>query len=278
MEINCLKIATEILEKLKEEFFNYLQLGKQIFVVDLLASENKESLKYAEIKKAIANQLGINFSIVFFHSQDELKKLIVDLNNDKNINGYILQFPIPKSFNIYEIIRLIDYKKDIDGISVNSILSSYLNYPNPKILLPCTASAILKVLDNLQVDLCGKKVVIINRSLIIGKPLFHCLMNKNATVTMCHEKTKNLKKICQDANVIISAIGKPNFFDQEYVNSDSIIIDCGINYVGNKVVGDFDMFKISDVVKYYTPVPNGIGKLTTTLFFENLLKLIKKKF
>ena len=278
MEINCLKIATEILEKLKEEFFNYLQLGKQIFVVDLLASENKESLKYAEIKKAIANQLGINFSIVFFHSQDELKKLIVDLNNDKNINGYILQFPIPKSFNIYEIIRLIDYKKDIDGISVNSILSSYLNYSNPKILLPCTVSAILKVLDNLQVDLCGKKVVIINRSLIIGKPLFHCLMNKNATVTMCHEKTKNLKKICQDADVIISAIGKPNFFDQQYVNSDSIIIDCGINYVGNKVVGDFDMFKISNVVKYYTPVPNGIGKLTTTLFFENLLKLIKKKF
>ena len=278
MEINCLKIATEILEKLKEEFFNYLQLGKQIFVVDLLSSENKESLKYAQIKKAIANQLGINFSIVFFHSEDELKKLIVGLNNDKNINGYILQFPIPKSFNIYEIIKLIDYKKDIDGISVNSILSGYLNYQNPKIFLPCTVSAILKVLDNLQVDLCGKKVVIINRSLIIGKPLFHCLMNKNATVTMCHEKTKNLKKICQAANVIISAIGKPNFFDQQYVNSDSIIIDCGINYVGNKVVGDFDMFKISDVVKYYTPVPNGIGKLTTTLFFENLLKLIKKKF
>lgn len=278
MEINCLKIANDILEKSKNGFLDYLKLGRQITVVALVLDGNQESLKYAEIKKRFAEKIGINFSIVFFSTENELITLLKQLNDDDSIIGYILQFPLPKTFNIYKIIDLIDYKKDIDGISIDSILNNYLGYVNSDKLLPCTVQAVLKVLESLKINLKAKKIVIINRSLIIGKPLLNSLINLDATVTVCHEKTSNLKKCCKEADIIISAIGKPNFFDEGYVNNNSIIIDCGISYFNNKLVGDFNSKKISNIVRYYTPVPNGIGKITVAIFFENLLKLIKKKF
>ncbi|MDE6645847.1 MAG: bifunctional 5,10-methylenetetrahydrofolate dehydrogenase/5,10-methenyltetrahydrofolate cyclohydrolase, partial [Malacoplasma sp.] len=187
-----------------------------------------------------------------------------------------IQLPLPKTFDKNEIFENINIYKDIDGLSSLAISRNITNsaefYPKA-----CTANGIIQIMKQSNFKIEGKNAVIINRSMIVGKPLIGLLLNENATVTVCHSKTENLKDITSNADIIICAVGIPNFITKDMVNQKTFVIDAGISVVNNKVVGDVDFNEVAKVVKYITPVPNGVGKLTVAMIFKNLMDLIKEQ-
>ncbi|MDE5775225.1 MAG: bifunctional 5,10-methylenetetrahydrofolate dehydrogenase/5,10-methenyltetrahydrofolate cyclohydrolase, partial [Malacoplasma sp.] len=186
------------------------------------------------------------------------------------------QLPLPKTFDKNEIFENINIYKDIDGLSSLAISRNIANsadfYPKA-----CTANGIIQIMKQSNFKIEGKNAVVINRSMIVGKPLIGLLLNENATVTVCHSKTENLKDITSNADIIICAVGIPNFITKDMVNQGTFVIDAGISVVNNKVVGDVDFNEVAKVVKYITPVPNGVGKLTVAMIFKNLMDLIKEQ-
>ena len=200
--------------------------------------------------------------------------LIDELNNNKNINGIILQSPVPNNININNCFNKISYQKDIDGFSNISVGNLSMNNPS---FIPCTSKGILRLLDCYDIDLNGKNVCIINRSNIVGKPLVNLLLERNATITVCHSKTKNIKKITKASDIVISAVGIPNFITCDMIKKNAVVIDVGINRINGNIVGDVDFEKVSKKVSYITPVPGGVGPMTVAMIFENVLDAINIK-
>lgn len=191
------------------------------------------------------------------------------------MNGYIVQFPLPKSFNLGNVLNHISHLKDLDGLS-NKWLSSLLTTDcKTNCIQPATAKAIMSVIDNQKYNLSGKHAVILNRSLIVGKPIAQMLINRGATVTVCNSKTKNLNVLTNMADLLIVAVGIPNFIKKRSVKKNAFVIDVGINFLNDKMVGDVDYKQVESQARYITPVPNGIGRITTAMIFDNLVELIK---
>ncbi|MDE5545460.1 MAG: bifunctional 5,10-methylenetetrahydrofolate dehydrogenase/5,10-methenyltetrahydrofolate cyclohydrolase [Malacoplasma sp.] len=281
MIINCVEIANKIIENFKKDL-EVIKNKKPDFVphmVIIKINNDKASEKYVGIKVKKCEELGIKVTVLGekINSQSELIKKIKELNNNNSVNGYIIQLPLPKEFDKNEIFENISLYKDIDGLSSLAISRNIINsadfYPKA-----CTANGIIEILKQSNFKIEGKNAVIINRSLIVGKPLIGLLLNENATVTVCHSKTKNLEKITSNADIIICAVGIPNFIKKNMVNKNAFVIDAGISVFNNKVVGDVDFDEVAPVVKYITPVPNGVGKLTVAMIFKNLMDLIKEQF
>lgn len=273
MKIDCIKIVENIIDNIKEK----IELLKEKKIIPHLAiiknNDNGASDKYVDIKIKKAKELGVKVSLFSnFTNELELIQLIKNINNDSDIHGYIVQLPLPKGFDEKRVFEHIDVNKDVDGLSPYAIFRNYNNSPSfyPK---ACTANGIMEIFNHQKISLESKNVVIINRSAIVGKPLSLLMLKANATVTICHSKTNDLIKHTKNADIIVVAVGIPNFLTAEMINENAIIIDAGINVINNKVCGDSSE-KANQKAAFYTPVPNGVGKLTVAMIFKNLIDLI----
>ncbi len=188
-------------------------------------------------------------------TQDELFKLIEELNKRDDIHGILLQSPVPEHLDIYEAFKTIDYRKDVDGFSPVNIGRLTLNRQT---FISCTAHGIIKLLKEYNIELSGANVVILGRSNIVGKPLAQCLLNEDSTVTICHSKTRNIEKITKNADILISAVGKPKFVTKDMVKENAVVIDVGINRIEGKLVGDVDFENVREITSHITPVPGGV--------------------
>ena len=199
--------------------------------------------------------------------------MIQKLNLDKSINGILLQSPIPKSLDINEAFRTILPEKDVDGFNPINVGKLCLNQET---FVSCTPYGIMKMFEEYDIDLTGKNVTILGRSNIVGKPLIQCCLNNNATVTVCHSKTKDLKEHTKNADIVISAIGKAKFVTADMIKNEAIVIDVGINRdESGKIVGDVDFENVSSKASYITPVPGGVGPMTIAMLMNNVIKATK---
>jgi len=229
-----------------------------------------------QIEKS-AKTLGVEvqlLSIPLAVTEEELIENIKELNSDEEIDGIIVQVPLPAGINTQRVIESLDVKKDIDGLHPYNLGRLFSGLPT---LVPCTAKAVMRLLEHYNYDVTGKNVIVVGRSLAVGKPLSALLTKADATVVLCHSKTAELFKITQKADIIITAIGKPSFFDETFFSSDSIVIDVGINAKENGVCGDVDYQKVAAKVQAITPVPKGVGSLTIAMLLENLVEVSRKR-
>lgn len=205
--------------------------------------------------------------------EEELVNLVNQLNEDQSCHGIIVQLPLPKHINEQKVIDAISYKKDVDGFG---IINKGRLFSGLDSIESATPHGIIQLLDAYDIELAGKNAVVIGRSNIVGKPMALLLLNRNATVTICHSRTKNLSEITKTADVLVVAIGKPNFITADMVKKDAVVIDVGTNRVEEKLCGDVDFEEVSKIASYISPVPGGVGPLTIASLLENTVKAYKK--
>ena len=270
------KLAQEIRAKLKIECEELKQKGIIPKLAVIMIGEDKASQVYVRNKSKACNEIGIEFEEYLLNEnikQKELIELIEKLNKDTSIKGILLQSPIPKGLDINEAFRTIAPEKDVDGFNPVNVGKLSLNQDT---FVSCTPYGIMKMFEAYGIDLEGKNVVILGRSNIVGKPLIQCCLNKNATVTVCHSKTKNIEEYTKRADVVIVAIGKSKFVKEEMIKKDAVIIDVGINRgEDGKLTGDVDFEKVSQKASYITPVPGGVGPMTIAMLMNNVIKASK---
>lgn len=271
--INGKEIAREIRENLKKEIAdNKLNLGLAIIMV----GNNPASEIYVRNKRKACAEVGIREELYQYDSdvsEEEIINAIIKLNNDKNIDGIMVQSPLPNHLDEDKIMNYIIPEKDVDGFGISSL--GYLA-SNEEKFISATPYGIIKLLEHEKIDVASKNVVIIGRSKIVGRPLALALLNRDATVTITHSKTKNLKEISKIADILIVAIGKPNFINNDYIKDGAVVIDVGINRIDEKVVGDVDFESCSQKASYITPVPGGVGPMTIAMLLTNVLKSFKE--
>lgn len=259
-------------KKFKEELKDKISsdnISLNLTVIEV--GNDPASVVYVRNKKRLCEEVGINFNLLKFDSisEDELIKTIDKLNNDDNVNGILVQLPLPKEINEKNVVEAIDPAKDVDGLTTLNVGKLFNGQSG---LVPCTALGIIKMLDEEDIDIEGKNVVIIGRSSLVGMPLSGIFLNRNATVTVCHSKTLGLKKIASNADVLVVAIGKKEFITSEYVKDGAVVIDVGINRYDNKLYGDCKFDEIYDKCRLITPVPGGVGPLTVVMLGYNTLR------
>ncbi|KJE49731.1 MULTISPECIES: bifunctional methylenetetrahydrofolate dehydrogenase/methenyltetrahydrofolate cyclohydrolase FolD [Acidiplasma] len=227
---------------------------------------------YANAKIRRGKKLGINVTLDKYQNinQDELIDLIKKYSIDKNIHGIMMESPLPENLNYYDIIKYIPYYKDSDGLSPVNLGNLYIRNEE---IAPATARAVVDILEHYGIK--NGNVCIVNRSPVVGRPLSMMLLNRDFTVSICHSKTSNLKEIVESSDILVAAIGKKHYFGKDFVNNNSIVIDVGINYEGNKIYGDVNFDEVSGIVKAITPVPGGVGAVTATDIFQNFINGIK---
>lgn len=264
------KISQDIKEEIKSFVGKRKARGLRVpKIVSILVGNDGGSIYYINNQEKVATSLGLNFDKLILEEnidEDKLINIIKELNEDNNVDGIIMQVPLPKNLNEKKIINSISPNKDIDCLT-------YINqgklYCGENVFLPCTPNSVITLLERYNIELEGKNVVVIGRSNIVGKPVAQLLLNKNATVAICHSKTNDLKDICKNADIIIVAIGRAKYLNKEYVNKSSIIIDVGTSSFNGKITGDVDFDDVINEVEMITPVPGGVGALTTTLLIKN---------
>jgi methylenetetrahydrofolate dehydrogenase (NADP+) / methenyltetrahydrofolate cyclohydrolase len=236
-----------------------------------------DSQGYLKTREILAKELGITLKVTNYKqvpSEQELISEIINLNNNKAIQGIIIDRPLPKKLNEFKVFSAIDVRKDIDGchpLNSGYLMQGYNGFT------PTTSAAVMELLKHYKIALKGKDVIVIGRSKNVGLPMLPLLLKENATVTVCHKLSKNIPDKAKAAEIIVVAVGVPNFINQKFVNKDSIVIDIGTNYTStNKVVGDVDP-KIYKKIKAFSPVPGGIGPITNIILFANLIEAINKK-
>ena len=270
------KVSQDIKEEIKSFIEERKTKGFRVpKIVSILVGNDGGSVYYINSQEKVATSLGVNFKKLLLSEdikEDELISIIKDLNEDKEVDGIILQIPLPKNLNENKIINTISPNKDIDCLT---FVNQGKLYNGEKVFLPCTPNSVVTLLERYNIELEGKNVVVIGRSNIVGKPVAQLLLNKNATVTICHSRTNNLKDICKKADIIIVAIGKAKFINKEFVNENSIIIDVGTSSLNGKITGDVDFDDVINEVNMITPVPGGVGALTTTLLIKNSCEALK---
>lgn len=276
--MNGKELAKKIRENLKIECEELKEKGIKSKLAVIMVGENEASKIYVRNKSRACDEVGIKYEEYLLDVQTTQKGLITlieKLNQDETINGILLQSPIPDNLDINEAFRTISPEKDVDGFHPVNVGKLVLNQDT---YVSCTPYGIMKIFEEYNIDLCGKNVVILGRSNIVGKPLIHCCLNKNATVTTCHSKTKNLKEISKNADILISAIGKSNFVTADIVKENAVVIDVGINRLENgKITGDVDFENVKDKVDYITPVPGGVGPMTIAMLMNNVIKATKRQ-
>jgi len=244
----------------------------------IMVGNDSASKIYVKNKSKACEDVGIEFEEFLLDentSQEKLENLIEELNQNNKIHGILLQSPIPKNLDINKAFEKISPNKDVDGFHPVNVGKLALNKDT---FVSCTPFGIMKMFEEYNIDLTGKDVVIVGRSNIVGKPLIQCCLNQNATVTVCHSKTKNLSEHTKRADVLISAIGKPNFITSDMVKQDSIVIDVGINRTEEgKIVGDVDYCNVEKKAEFITPVPGGVGPMTIAMLMNNVIKAARNK-
>jgi|TARA_B110000263_G_scaffold48418_1_gene40235 methylenetetrahydrofolate dehydrogenase (NADP+)/methenyltetrahydrofolate cyclohydrolase len=243
----------------------------------VLVGEDPASQIYVRNKRRSCEDVGIyseEHKLSESTTQDELLSLIDKLNNDNKINGILVQLPLPSHINESLVLNSVSPEKDVDGF--HPINAGYLFEGQPK-FIPCTPHGIIKMLEFYNVEIEGKNAVVLGRSNIVGKPAAILLLQKNATVTICHSRTRNLNEVLKNADIIVAAIGKAHFVKKEMVKEGAVIIDVGINRLENgKLAGDVDFDGVREVCSLITPVPGGVGPMTITMLLWNTLKSLEE--
>ncbi|WP_404327811.1 bifunctional 5,10-methylenetetrahydrofolate dehydrogenase/5,10-methenyltetrahydrofolate cyclohydrolase [Companilactobacillus paralimentarius] len=268
------KVATALDETMTKRVQVLKEKGVTPGLAVILVGDNSASAVYVRNKKRRAEKLGIDFQLIHFDTtvtEKELLSKINELNNDPAIDGFIVQLPVPDHIDEDKVIEAISPAKDVDGFTPISVGNLWIGTPLTK---PATASGILMMLDYYNVDLDGKNVVIVGRSNIVGKPTAALMLNRNATVTITHSHTKNLKEITSKADVLVVAIGQAKFIKKDYVKDQAILIDVGMDRDENgKLCGDVDFDDVKDHVSMITPVPGGVGPMTITALVDQVIEL-----
>lgn len=264
------KVAIDIKGQIKD--YTEKLSEKSLKISSILVGDDGGSVYYQNFQEKLANDLGIEFEKIKLDEsilESDLKLKIRELNEDKSVDGIMLLLPLPKHIDEREITNLIDVDKDLDCLSEISVGRFY---KGEKCFVPCTPNSVITLLKSYNVEIEGREVVIIGRSNIVGKPLFQMFLNENATVTLCHSKTKNLKEVCKRADILVVAIGRANFVDSSYVKEGAVVIDVGTSEVNGKITGDVNFDDVYKKASLITPVPGGVGSLTTTLLLKNVCK------
>lgn len=265
------KIAKKVREQVKKQVCELSIKGIKPKLAVIMVGEDMASKVYVKNKSKACNEVGIQYEEFILNENiemDELLELIKNLNERKDIHGILLQSPIPEHLDIYKAFETIDFKKDVDGFNPVNIGRLAFNRPT---FISCTPYGVIKLLEEYNINLKGANVVILGRSNIVGKPLAQCLLNKDATVTICHSNTTNIEEITKNADILISAIGKPNFVKEHMIKDGAVIIDVGINRIETKIVGDIDFKNVEKKASYITPVPGGVGPMTIAMLLNNVV-------
>ena len=264
------KLRDELLvqykEKIKEEKLN-------ITLAIILVGNNEASKLYIKNKEKYCTEVGIKvdkYLLAEDTSEEVLINLIKDLNEDKEVTGIILQSPVPNGIDFDKCSGMILPSKDVDGFTKDNVYNLYLN---KKSILPCTVKGIIKLLEHYNIEINGKNVAIIGRGNIVGKPLAMALENRNATVSLLHSKTKDLKMFTKDADIVVVACGIPKLLKKDMIKEGSVVIDVGISRVDGKIVGDNDFDNIKDIATFVTPNPGGVGPMTVAMIIDNLIEM-----
>ena len=257
-------------EKAKVEVLKQKGIYPKLAVI--MVGEDKASKVYVKNKSKACTEVGIayeEFLLPESTTMEELLQTIETLNKRADIHGILLQSPIPKHLDILTAFESIDFRKDVDGFHPVNIGRLTLNRQT---FISCTPHGVMRLLEEYSIPVAGANVVIVGRSNIVGKPLAQCMLNKDATVTICHSKTKNLKELTQKADIIVMAIGKANFLTADMIKPDAVVIDVGINRLDTgKLVGDVNFPEVSPKASYITPVPGGVGPMTIAMLIHNVV-------
>ena len=250
-----------------------------ITLMMIIVGQNPASLVYVKNKEKACAKVGIKSIIHRLDenaTQDQVIDLIQRANEDKTINGIMVQMPLPKHINEEIVINEIKPIKDVDGLT---LYNQGLIFADKKGLVSATPKGILKLLKHYKIEISGKHCVVVGRIKLVGKPVGMLMLNNNATVTYAHSKTENLKAICKSADILIVAVGKAKFITADMVKKDAVVIDVGINKVNDMLTGDVDFESVSNVASYITPVPKGVGPMTVYSLLENTYEayLMQKK-
>ncbi len=241
----------------------------------ILVGEDPASQTYVKNKIIGCEEVGMKslaYRLPAESTNDEVAKIIKELAEDSNVDGILIQLPLPKQLDERYLLSLIPDSKDVDGFSPNNLGLLAMNNPRT---VSCTPYGVMELLASTGVELSGKHAVVIGRSNTVGKPMAMLLLNANCTVTICHSKTKNMKDITKQADILVVAIGKPKFVTEEMVKEGAIVIDVGINRVDGKLVGDVDFENASKKASFITPVPGGVGPMTISMLLYNTLMCAK---
>ena len=234
------------------------------------------NLIYIKNKVKACEKVGIQvlqFNMDNNTTEEELTNLVTKLNNDTTVTGIIIQSPVPKHIDFSKCCNLIDASKDVDGFTRDNIYNLYLNKTT---ILPCTVKGIIYLLDRYNIPIKGANVVIVGRGNIVGRPLAIALLNRDATVTIAHSRTKNLQNITKNADILIAAAGYAHLITEDMVKDGATVIDVGVSRVNDRVVGDVDYENVSKRVKYITPNPGGVGPMTVAMILDNLVKMAER--
>lgn len=271
-------LAQKILEDLRKQV-DYLRIkGIVPTLAVIMVGNNTSSKVYIKNKSNACEKIGVKFEEYYFEKNIEnatLIKLIKKLNARKDVNGILIQSPISEHLDMNELANCIDYKKDVDGLNCINIGKLSIG---EECFIPCTALGVMKIFEEYKIPIKRKHVVIVGRSNLVGKPLIQCLLNQDATVTICHSKTENLEQITQRADILISATGKENLITENMIKKNAIVIDVGITRNNqNQIVGDVEFEKVKQQAEYITPVPGGVGPMTIAMLLSNVIKATKKQ-
>lgn len=271
-------LSLEIKNQLKEKVAEFKQkYNKEITLAVILVGENPASKIYVNNKIKAAEYVGIkslSLKLPEDSTQKEVEDLILSLSNDNNIDGILVQLPLPKHLDEDYLLNLIPVSKDVDGFT--EINSGKLSQ-GKDCLLPCTPAGIIELIKSENIKLAGKNAVVIGRSNIVGKPIANLLLKENCTVTVCHSKTNNIGDFAKKADVLVVAIGKPCFVTADMVKDEAVIIDVGINRTDNGLKGDVDYESVKDKASFITPVPGGVGPMTIAMLMKNAYLCALKK-
>lgn len=269
-------ISTMIKDECRNKAEALKEQGREVCLVVIQVGCDPASSVYVNNKKKACAYIGINslsYELKEETTQEELIKLINELNGRKDVNGILVQLPLPGHIDENAIIKAIDPKKDVDGFHPQSVGALCIGQPG---FVSCTPAGIIELLKRSGVTICGKRCVIIGRSNIVGKPMALLMLRENATVTVAHSRTENLREVCRQADILIVAMGKPRYIDASYVKEGAVVIDVGIHRnEDNKLCGDVDFESVSPVASAITPVPGGVGPMTIAMLMKNCVESIE---
>lgn len=270
------KLAEKMQSEMKVRVNSLLEKGKIPGLTVLLVGEDKASQVYVRNKERQATKVGIKSEIIRLPetiSEAALIEQVEQLNEDASVHGILVQLPLPKHINEQEVLRKIDYSKDVDGFHPMNMGNFLLGNASA---LPCTPYGIMELLKAYDISLEGKNALVIGRSNIVGKPMALMLMEKNATITIAHSKTKNLKELAQQADVLVAAIGRGHMITGEFIKPGAVVIDVGMNRdEAGKLIGDVDTASVMGIASYLTPVPGGVGPMTITMLLDQTIKKVE---
>ena len=266
------EVSQKVKGEVREKALALKAKGIDVGLAVVIVGDNPASRVYVNSKKKACEEVGFNsyeYALPEETTQQELLDLVEELNNDEKVNGILVQLPLPKQIDENAIINAISPDKDVDAFhpfNVGKIMIGEYAF------LPCTPAGIMELIDSTGVEIAGKSCVVIGRSNIVGKPMSMLLLHRSGTVTVCHSKTKNLKEICQNADILVAAVGRPNFVTGDMVKEGAVVIDVGINRMEDgKLCGDVNFAEAEKKASYITPVPGGVGPMTIAMLMKNTL-------